>query len=145
MLIPHRDFTIIQYSAVGFLFSLYIIQGIKVFHDDKVRSKKKKERSESRAMSRAMSRAASKAGGKNPHYSGEVDYYGQPIKKEKDSNQQLSPTKKESEAERMARITIENTHKNSLMVKTRNPSITSITSEERETLLENNVWEAKAK
>ena len=92
-----------------------------------------------------MSRAASKAGGKNPHYSGEVDYYGQPIKKEKDNNQQLRPTKIESEAERMARITIENTHKNSMMVTARNPSITSITSEERETLLENDVWGMKEK
>ena len=71
---------------MGFLFSLYIVQGIKVFHDDKVRSKKKKERSESRAMSRAASRAASRAvskvSGNNPQYTGEVDYYGQPIKKD---------------------------------------------------------------
>lgn len=70
------SFTIIQYSAVGFLFFLYVVQGVKVFYDDSVRSKKKKERSESRAMSRAASRANSKAPGGNPHYSGPVDYYG---------------------------------------------------------------------
>ena len=92
-----------------------------------------------------MSRAASKAAGNNPHYSGEVDYYGQPIKKEKDNNKKLSPKKIESEEERMKRITIENTHKNSIMVTKWNQSITSITSEEKETLLENNVWDIKEK
>ena len=63
------SFTIIQYSAVGFLFALYIVQGFKVFYDDRNRSVKKKERAHSRAMSRAASRVSQNRfsyGGKPP-------------------------------------------------------------------------------
>ena len=134
------SFTIIQYSAVGFLFLLYIIQGIKVFCDDSKRSKKKKVRAESRAMSRAASRAASKAQYDNPSHSGEVDYYGQPIKKEENKSPQQSPTeRKESEIDKLNRITYNNTKKNSMIGgsvaefgKQRTISDSSIAPEEKE-------------
>ena len=51
-------FTWIQYASIGFLFFLYVIQGVKVLVDENKRDKKKKARAESRAMSRAASKAS---------------------------------------------------------------------------------------
>ena len=51
-------FTIIQYSSISFLFLLYMLQGVKIFSEDKKKEMKRSVLKQAKAKSRQ---------GNNPH------------------------------------------------------------------------------
>ena len=105
-------FTISQYSCIGFLFCIYIVQGIKVAYTEKKKSSARKKRSASRALSKMQDE-------NGEHLKGNVDYYGQPIK-----NQNLKGSYLEV-------LTQKNTMSNSLLAKT--PEEQQVLLQERKT------------